>query len=354
MIEMEYHPIANLFPMMTDAEMSDLCADMKAHGYDQTAPIILMDGKILDGRNRQAAADKLDITPAYIEFEGSDPLAFVIRHNLHRRHLNESQRAVIASRLANMPNGGWRGNQWQTANMQTATPNITQADAAGMMNISPRMVASVKEIEMMAPERISEIERGGITVTKVHREVKRDAVKREVTEFPSDKYRVIYADPPWAYNDKCDDGAVQAGGSERHYPAMTLANLCALPIHDLTDANSVLFLWATSPMLPEALTVATAWGFHYKANFIWDKVKHNMGHYNSVRHELLLICTRGSCLPDSRELIDSVQSIERTEHSVKPEEFRTIIDKLYPGGKRIELFARRKVDGWDTWGNEVV
>jgi len=135
---------------------------------------------------------------------------------------------------------------------------------------------------------------------------------------------------------------------------MTIVQLCALPIRELADDNAVLFLWATSPMLPEALTVATAWGFQYKASFIWDKIKHNMGHYNSVRHELLLICTRGSCLPDSKELIDSVQTIERTEHSVKPEEFRHIIDRLYPVGKRIELFSRRKVDGWQAWGNEGV
>ena len=85
---------------------------------------------------------------------------------------------------------------------------------------------------------------------------------------------------------------------------------------------------------------------------IWDKVKHNMGHYNSVRHEFLLVCTRGSCQPDERKLFDSVQTIERTEHSKKPEEFRQIIDTIYPYGSRIELFARRPSEGWEAWGNE--
>jgi len=98
--------------------------------------------------------------------------------------------------------------------------------------------------------------------------------------------------------------------------------------------------------------VITAWGFDYKASFVWDKIKHNMGHYNSVRHEFLLVCTRGSCMPDNPQLFDSVQSIERTEHSVKPEEFRTIIDTIYPNGRRIELFARRPAEGWEVWGNE--
>ena len=78
-----------------------------------------------------------------------------------------------------------------------------------------------------------------------------------------------------------------------------------------------------------------------------------MGHYNSVRHELLLICVRGSCQPDIKKLFDSVQSIERTKHSRKPEEFRTIIDTVYPKGNRIELFARGKYNGWDSYGNQL-
>ena len=127
MIEMaEHHPVANIFPMMTDAEMASICADMKAHGYDATAPIVLLEGKILDGRNRQAAANKIGVTPTYIEFNGDDPLAFVVRHNLHRRHLNESQRAIIASRLANMQHGGDRKSD-QTANLPL--DNISQDDA---------------------------------------------------------------------------------------------------------------------------------------------------------------------------------------------------------------------------------
>jgi len=134
---------------------------------------------------------------------------------------------------------------------------------------------------------------------------------------------------------------------------MTIAQLCDLPIPDLCEDNAVLFLWVTSPLLESCFPVIRAWGFTYKASFVWDKVKHNMGHYNSVRHEFLLVCTRGSCTPDVVELFDSVQSIERTTHSTKPEEFRTIIDTLYPHGKRLELFARGTVEGWDAFGNEV-
>jgi len=133
---------------------------------------------------------------------------------------------------------------------------------------------------------------------------------------------------------------------------MTVDELCGLPVAELADTDSVLFLWATSPKLPEALRIISAWGFRYKTSFVWDKVKHNFGYYNSVRHEFLLIAGKGKSTPDTKTLYDSVLSIERTEHSVKPEEFRTMIDALYTTGRRIELFARREVEGWDTWGNE--
>lgn len=134
---------------------------------------------------------------------------------------------------------------------------------------------------------------------------------------------------------------------------MTIAELCALPIKKLCESDSVLFLWVTSPLLFECQPVFESWGFSYKASFVWDKVKPNMGHYNSVRHEFLLICTRGSCTPDESKLFDSVQSITRGKHSAKPEQFRKIIDTLYPHGKRLELFARGKpAKGWMVYGNQ--
>src|SRR3990170_1228164 len=154
------------------------------------------------------------------------------------------------------------------------------------------------------------------------------------------KYRVIYADPPWQYGNTMPD---YYGVQDNHYTLMSLEEICTLPVKDIVEDDAVLFLWVTSPILEESFEVIKAWGFEYKTSFVWDKIKHVMGHYNSVRHELLLVCTRGSCQPDVHKLFDSVVSIERTEHSVKPEYFREIIDTIYPNGKRIELFGRTKV-----------
>ena len=158
-----------------------------------------------------------------------------------------------------------------------------------------------------------------------YREMKRRNVA-EAPALPSRKYRVIYADPPWSYGNTMPPGTTQP---DDYYPLMRTSDICALPIRDLAEQDSVLFLWTTSPHLPEAFDVISAWGFEYKTSFVWDKVKHNMGHYNSVRQAIASMLA-GSCTPDVPKLFDSVQTIERTEHSVKPEEFRTIIDTIYP------------------------
>lgn len=174
--------------------------------------------------------------------------------------------------------------------------------------------------------------------------------------LPTQKYRVWYADPPWKYGNAGVIGETDNYGHvARHYPAMSIEELCAMgtQIREACEPDAVLFMWVTSPLLEECFPVIEAWGFKYKTSFVWDKVGHNYGHYNSVRHELLLVCTRGSCTPDAPTLYDSVVSIEKSrKHSEKPEDFRRMIESLYLHGKRIELFARSEADGWDTWGNE--
>ena len=190
----------------------------------------------------------------------------------------------------------------------------------------------------------------GLTVHQL-----REAIRGSKTpELPTDKYRVLYADPPWEYGNAQHGLEEQETVLETHYPTMSDGQLLAFPIWEIAADESVLFCWATSPRLPFAMQLISEWRFVYKAMFVWDKVKHNVGYYNSVRHELLLICTKGSCLPDVKELHDSVVTIERGEHSEKPAYFRELIDKMYPRGKRIELFARvPATDKWDVWGNEV-
>jgi N6-adenosine-specific RNA methylase IME4 len=218
------------------------------------------------------------------------------------------------------------------------------------LGITRKESSKAQQLASLPTEMQQAIIAGEMKRTEAARLKRREDMKRETQAFPADKYRILYADPPWKYGDQLTENY---GPTRYHYPSMTISELCALPIRDLTDENAVLFLWVTSPILPEAFDVVRTWGFLYKASFVWDKIKHNMGHYNSVRHEFLLVCTKGSCLPDNNKLHDSVISIERTEHSKKPSEFRELIDQMYTHGKRLELFARGDCpESWHRWGNE--
>jgi len=233
-------------------------------------------------------------------------------------------------------------------------PHKGRLSRAKDASISPSTQARVESLANNRPDLLEKVASGAIKGAEALRVMKKDAVAGKAAALPDGKFTVIYADPPWAYNDKQGGDISQSyGAAEKHYPSMSLFELETMGVPGLAADDSVLFLWATCPLLPEALRLAAAWGFKYKAQFVWDKIKHNMGHYNSVRHEILLICTRGSFTPENVKLFDSVQSIERTEHSRKPEEFRTIIETLYPSAKKIELFARKKADGWESWGNET-
>lgn len=199
-------------------------------------------------------------------------------------------------------------------------------------------------------EKESRESRTGSAATKAKRAaVAAKTSSKGVTKASGKKYRIIYADPPWDYGAHAQPDYHTE--QRDHYAVMTIEQICAEPVREWIEDDAILFLWVTSPILEKSFQVVRAWGFEYKATFIWDKIKHNMGHYNSVRHEILLICTKGACQPDKKELFDSVQSIERSKHSAKPPEFFDIIETLYTHGRRLEMYGRRKRDGWDAYGH---
>jgi len=368
--EYKVHELANLFPLMHGHEYRELKNSIKENGLRE--PIVLHKGKILDGRNRYRACCELGIEILTCKPDG-DPLKIIIDLNLHRRHLSESQRAMVAASIANLNKGD---NQHSPIGLFT-----TQDDAAKTLNVGTTSLKRAKQVKEKGTDSLVDaVEQGRIAVfqaailsnestetqnavvEKVNSGIKPVEAKRQVRkeqlpdmETPEGKYRIIYADPPWKYGDT-RDGVSGYSAAADHYPAMTITELCELPVAEMADENAVLFLWVTSPFLEDGFKIVNSWGFNYKSSFIWDKVGHNVGHYNSVRHEYLLICTKGRCLPDISTLHDSVIEIEKTRtHSEKPEYFRELIDTMYTTGSRIELFKRGKApDNWDVWGNQAV
>ena len=261
--------------------------------------------------------------------------------------LSSTRRAPCTTARSSQPArpGSWCTNRAPSRSFALAYEVQDAIKAADLPKMDALKIARLDHDEQMkVAERLNE---GAKSYIDAKRLIKREEV--HATPALSGKYRVIYADPPWSYGDKAPS---YPGVAENHYPTMTLAELCDLPVKDIADENAVLFLWTTSPLLEESFSVINAWGFKYKASFVWDKVKHNMGHYNSVRHEFLLIATKGSCQPENQKLFDSVVSEERTEHSAKPETFRNIIETLYPSASKVELFARKQSEGWSAWGNQ--
>lgn len=264
-----------------------------------------------------------------------------------RTDLEPMDSGVQKSKQRIIEDAGFTVKQAQRFETLAAHPEIVeQAKAEARENediVSRSLVLNMVKARKQEEQRQERQE-------SIRQQVEKPRASTHVDIYTTDrKYRVIYADPPWSYSDRQDTGML--GGAVKHYDTMPLEDICALPVPTADDA--VLFLWVTSPMLEDSFRVINAWGFKYKSSFVWDKVAHNMGHYNSVRHEFLLIATRGSCTPDVQRLFDSVVSIERTEHSRKPGQFREMIDTLYPIGDRLELFAREAADGWDVWGDMV-
>ena len=166
--EKEYHPFANLFPMLPEVELKELAEDIKNNGLIN--PVVLYKHKIIDGRNRYEACKLNEIEPTYEELKGDiDPLSYVISTNLKRRHLNSSQRAMVAAELANMKHGGDRKSD-QAALLQF---DISVEDAAKLLNVSVRSVSSAKEVKEKHPERIKEIQDGKSTVSAVAKETRK-------------------------------------------------------------------------------------------------------------------------------------------------------------------------------------
>jgi N6-adenosine-specific RNA methylase IME4 len=186
------------------------------------------------------------------------------------------------------------------------------------------------------------------SVAQLKREIRNERLQAATLAevLQTNRFAVIAADPPWQYSNSGFSTSAEA-----HYPTMPTEDIAAMPVADYTTTNAVLFLWATNPLLPDALQVMAAWGFEYKTNMVWVKNSHVAGFYVYGQHELLLIGVKGSAIPDY--VAPSVIQAPADQHSAKPDEAYSIIEKMYPHGPYLELFARKERPGWAVFGNEV-
>jgi N6-adenosine-specific RNA methylase IME4 len=206
-------------------------------------------------------------------------------------------------------------------------------------------------------DSMKQISDGLLSIAKHHareqRQARQEQRQKLAKSLEGDIFNAVLVDPPWQYSVQNVNGA-----ANNHYDTMPIEDICSL-LDDMSIKiadNAVLFMWVTNPFLVKALEVVEAWGFEYKTNIVWVKtklVKPGAGHYIRGRHELLYICTRGIMTPlvDVSPPIGSVLTAPIQEHSRKPDEVYSIIERLYPNCNYLELFARRPRDGWGNYGD---
>lgn len=403
--------LKRLIPALLPEEFMQLEANILRDGCKDPLSVWKVDGKnvLVDGHNRHRICEKNSKSFQTVEISLEDrdhAKLWIGERQLGRRNISDSQRAVITDEVRELRSGiamkeravkaGKEGGISRPKNSLSGktTDKLRQPkkdhrkSVAKEFKVKERDLRTVQETKKRAPELIAKVRSGEMTLpdakklSRLEPEARKVAVKavedgkdvrtairdgkkedynKTIAEFKpkalEGTYRIIYADPPWKYVGL--NQADEYGHAERHYDCLDDNQLCAFKVggtrtvKSLLDDNAVLFLWVTSPLLERSFAIMSAWGFDYKTSFVWDKVKHNMGHYNSVRHELLLIGTKGSCKPDVPKLVDSVQSIERSnKHSQKPEQFYDIIEGMYSYGRKLELFSRTARVGWDTDGNQ--
>lgn len=153
--QLQIHELATVFPRMPGEEFAALKMDIKANGLLE--PIWLYDGKVLDGRHRYYACQETSTAPTFREYKGSDPRGFVVSLNLKRRHMDATQRSAVAAELANMQQGQ-RTDLIPSANLQ----NVSQTEAATLLNVSPRSVATASKVKDESPEIFAAMKSGDI------------------------------------------------------------------------------------------------------------------------------------------------------------------------------------------------
>lgn len=185
--------------------------------------------------------------------------------------------------------------------------------------------------------------------------------EHELVQFcGGQKFKTILADPPWQFQNRTGKVAPEHKRLNR-YPTMKLEEIKALPVAEVADENSHLYLWVPNALLIEGLSVMEAWGFQYKTNIVWEKIRNDggpdgrgVGFYFRNVTELLLFGVRGShmrTLAPGRSQVNLIRSKKR-EHSRKPDEMIELIEKCSPG-PYLELFARGQREGWTLWGNQA-
>jgi ParB-like chromosome segregation protein Spo0J len=311
-----FHPLSEIFPLIDGEDFDALVDDIRRHGVHE--PVVIYQEQILDGRNRYRACLKAGVECRFESYEGNDPAAYVVSLNLRRRHLDESQRAMVAAKLAQLGLGSNQHSEGTSiegasrllnvgrASVERAkvvqrdgTAELRQAVESGIVSVS-----AAADVASLADDQQREIvDRGEQEILKAAKRIRanRTAVHRarwtariiEISKcnapLPCDRrYAVLLADPPWKYGVYDAESGMERA-AETQYPTLPTEEICAFPVANLATPDAALFLWATPAHLPEVLRVIAAWDFTYRTRCVWVKQSPGIGYWVRNQHEILLI-----------------------------------------------------------------
>jgi len=356
---------------MNNEEYLSLKKSIKENGLIN--PVVLYENKILDGRNRYNACQDVGIKPSYTTYKGDDPVNFVVIQNKERRQLTTGQLAFVAVEIEKVyaklarenQSKGW-GNHGITNNNPVlpilAKPNEeiepihATEKASEEIGVSTGYIKDAKKIQVQSPELAEKIKAGEMTIPEAKREIKRQEVilNLESIEVQEAKeiegvYDVIVIDPPWPMQKIERDVAPEQVAFE--YPVMTINEILQLEIP--VANNSHVFLWTTQKYLPDAFELLDVWGLKYVCTFVWHKnggfQPFGLPQYNC---EFVLYARFGTPSFIDFKNFFTCFNANRTKHSEKPEEFYSTIRRV-TAGRRLDMFNRRMIEGFDTWGKEA-
>ncbi len=358
--------LKSLIPPLAEDELKQLETNLLKEGWRSNERIITWNETIVDGHNRYSICSKNNIEFKTEEKEFKDKnevILWMIDNQLGRRNIPDYARVELNLRKEDIYKGR-QGRPEKGANISTFKGK-TRDIIANSSKVSHGTVDKVKFIRDNADEEIkTELSSGNktLSINKVYMDLKRKSQREEAIVKANDvqplkkdkKYSIILADPPWKY--------FETGHRNQsfHYNTMTLEEIRNLPVKDLCKDDCILFLWVTFPILEESFKIIESWGFSYSTcGFNW--VKRNkksdgwffgLGNWTRANSELCLIATKGKPVRQSTNVFQIIDT-HMEGHSKKPDCVRDKIVELMGDIPRIELFAREKTKGWDTWGNEI-
>lgn len=340
-----------LMPPLTKDEYEKLKESIKENGLWE--PITVnQKNVVLDGHNRFKICKELYIIPRFSVRVFEDSLnekLYVIDSNLIRRQLPILSKTEIgikreeieAEKAKQRMSEGGKGISFDT-------PLVAASKAARAVGLSPTTYHRAKTVlEKASPEMIQKVRNGKTSIAYAYQSLKLHQKHTNPPPLPEGLFDVILADPPWKY-----DYMALSGNPEEQYRTMDLEKICSLGVPSAKDA--ILFLWATNPLIKEAIKVLEVWGFKYITNMVWIKNGLGVGYYIRGDHELLLIGKKGNIPPpEEANRPSSIIRVDKIGHSIKPNEIYNIIEKMYPNRKYLELFARNTQPNWTSWGDEI-